>query len=134
MTRTIEELLIEHLGTRVEDTLSCYAMWEHEDWEDITDDGELIGFISYFLLDFKFDMVITAAKNNRFSKTQWRILRDTIVKRVKPLRIQSDPSNNAIQKSAKRFGGIFLEDEVWFPQPGYRFIVGPDGLEEVPYV
>lgn len=131
MTRTIEELLIEHLGTRVEDTLSCYAMWEHEDWEDITDDGELIGFISYFLLDFKFDMVITAAKNNRFSKTQWRILRDTIVKRVKPLRIQSDPSNTAIQKSAKRFGGIFLEDEVWFPQPGYRFIVGPDGLEEV---
>jgi len=131
MTRTIEELLIEHLGTRVEDTLSCYAMWEHEDWEDITDDGELIGFISYFLLDFKFDMVITAAKNNRFSKTQWRILRDTIVKRVKPLRIQSDPSNLAIQKSAKRLGGIFLEDEVWFPQPGYRFIVGPDGLEEV---
>ena len=131
MTRTIEELLIDHLGTRVEDTLSCYAMWEHEDWEDITDDGELIGFISYFLLDFKFDMVITAAKNNRFSKTQWRILRDTIVKRVKPLRIQSDPSNTAIQKSAKRFGGIFLEDEVWFPQPGYRFIVGPDGLEEV---
>ena len=133
MIRTIEELLIDHLGDRVDDTLQCYDMWKHEDWEDITDDGELIGFISYFLLDFKFDMVITAAKDNNFSKTQWRIIRDTIRERAKPLRIQSDPSNKALHKGAARLGGVFLEDEIWFAQPGYKFILGEEGLEEIPY-
>lgn len=133
MIRTIEDRLREHLGDRVADTLKCYDMWEHQDWEDITDDGELIGFISYFLLDFKFDMIITAAKDNIFSRTQWRIIKDAVVNRVKPLRIQSDPSNIVLQKIVKKYGGVFLDDEIWLPQPGYRFIVGDNGLEEVPY-
>ena len=115
MIRSIEDRIKEHLPGRYKDTLACYDMWDHEDWTEYDEDtGELIGFISYFFLDFRFDMIITAAKNNRFSKKQWRVLRDTIKNRVKPLRIQSDPSNKALIKGAARYGGRFIEDEIFF--------------------
>jgi hypothetical protein len=117
MIKTIEERIKEHLPGRYQDTLACYDCFTHEDWEDITEEGELVGFISYFYLDFGWDMIITAAKDNKFSKEQWRILRDTLIKRVKPIRIQSDPNNPALVKGAARFGGVFVEDEIHFPYP-----------------
>lgn len=117
MVKTIEDRLKAHLPDRYEDTLACYDMWKHEDWEDITDDGELIGFISYFFLDFKWDMIITAAHANRFSKDQWKILQATLLNRVKPIRIQSDPNNIALHRGAARLGGYFIEDEIYFPYP-----------------
>jgi len=117
MITTIEERVKEHLPGRYQDTLACYDAFEHEDWEDITDDGELIGFISYFFLDFKWDMIITAAKDNNFSRKQWKILKHTLINRKKPIRIQSDPNNIALHKAAKRLGGKFIEDEIHFPYP-----------------
>ena len=122
MIMTIEDRLKDHLPGRYEDTLKCYEMWEHQDWEDRDPDtGELIGFVSYFLLDFRFDMIITAAKENKFSKEQWRVLRETIVNRVKPLRIASDPSNKVLHRAVKKFGGKFIMDEIYFPEPGFRY-------------
>lgn len=117
MIRTIEDRLKAHLPDRYEDTLACYDIWKHEDWEDRGDDGELIGFISYFFLDFKWDMIITAAHANNFSKAQWRILQATLQNRVKPIRIQSDPNNLALHRGAARLGGYFIEDEIYFPYP-----------------
>ncbi len=117
MDKQIREMLIDHLPNRYSDTLSCYDMWEHENWKDLDEEGNMRGFISYFFLDFKQDMVITAATNNRFSKTQWRILRDTIKNRVKAIRIQSDPNNKALHKGAARLGGRFILDEIYFPDP-----------------
>ena len=122
MIRNIEDRIKEHLPNRYKDTLACYDMWKHQDWKDIAEDGELVGFISYFFLDFKFDMIITAAKDNKFSRTQWKILRQTILNRTKPLRIQSDPNNRALHKGAARLGGVFVEDEVHFPEPGYTYV------------
>ena len=122
MIKTIEELLIHHLPNRYQDTLACYEMWEHEDWEDRDmETGELKGFISYFLLDFKFDMIITAQQENRFSKDQWKVLQKTIINREKPIRIQSDPTNPVLHRAAKKYGGKFVEDEIWFPAPGYEY-------------
>ena len=114
MIRTIEDRIKEHLPGRYKDTLACYKAFKHQDWEEYNDEGELIGFVSYFLLDFKHDMIITAAKDNKFSKAQWRILRDTLRDRVKPIRIQSDPNNKALHKGAARLGGVFIEDEIYF--------------------
>ncbi len=108
-------MLIDHLPGKYEDTLRCYDVFKSESWEDRDEEtGELLGFVSYFFLDFKYDMIITAAKDNRFSKSQWRVLRDTLRKRVKPIRIQSDPSNLALHKGAKRLGGEFYDDEIFF--------------------
>ena len=118
MIKTIEEMLIDHLPNRYEDTLACYSCFKHESWEDIDEDtGELLGFISYFFLDFKHDMIITAAKDNKFSKAQWRILRDTLRARAKPIRIQSDPKNQALHKGAARLGGKFFGEEIFFDEP-----------------
>ncbi len=117
MITTIEQRLKHHLPNRYTDTLRCYDVFEHEDWEEFAEDGELIGFVSYFFLDFKWDMIITAAKDNIFSKTQWRIIKNTIENRVKPLRIQSDPNNKALHRGAARLGGKFVEDEIFFPAP-----------------
>ena len=112
--KQIKELLIHHLPNRYTDTIACYDMWRHEDWKDMNPDGTINGFISYFFLDFKFDMIITAQWDNKFSKAQWKIIRDTIVNRTKPIRIQSDPSNPILHKVAKKYGGKFVEDEIWF--------------------
>ena len=111
-------MLIDHLPGKYQDTLNCYKIFTHEDWEDRDEDtGELLGFISYFFLDFKHDMVITAAKDNKFSKAQWRVLRDTLRARVKPISIQSDPKNIALHKGAKRLGGEFYDDTIYFNEP-----------------
>ena len=117
----IKELLIHHLPGRHADTIACYDMWEHQDWKDENTDGTINGFISYFFLDFRFDIIITAAKDNKFSKAQWRVLRDTIQYRTKPLRIQSDPYNKVLQRVVKKYGGKFVEDEIFFPAPGYKY-------------
>jgi len=117
MVETIEEMLIQHLPNRYEDTLNCYRCFKHESWEDRDEDtGELLGFVTYFFLDFKHDMIITAAKNDRFSKAQWRVLRDTLRARVKPIRIQSDPNKIQLHKGAARLGGKFYGDEVFFDE------------------
>lgn len=115
MIMTIEDRIKEHLPGRYKDTLSCYKCFEHENWEDRDPDtGELVGFVSYFFLDFRYDMLIAAAHNNRFSKSQWKVIRDTIVNRVKPIRIMSDPNNPLLHKIAHKYGGKFIEDEIFF--------------------
>ena len=115
MITTIEEMLIEHLP-EPKDTLACYECFRHESWEDIDPEtGELVGFLTYFYLDFEYDMIIAAAKDNKFSKAQWRILRDTLRSRVKPIRIQSDPKNPALHKGGARFGGYFSGGDLYFP-------------------
>ena len=115
MITTIEEMIKEHL-LEPRDTLACYKCFNHESWEDRDEEtGELVGFVSYFFLDFGFDMLIAAAKDNKFSKAQWRVLRDTIKNRVKPLRIQSDPNNYALHKGASRLGGFFVDGDIYFP-------------------
>ena len=58
--KQIKELLMYHLPDRHTDTLACYEMWKHQDWKDMNTDGTINGFISYFFLDFRFDMVITS--------------------------------------------------------------------------
>lgn len=124
LIRSIEDRIKAHLPDRYQDTLNCYKVFTHEDWEDIDEDtGELIGFVSYFFLDFKYDMIVTAAKDNRFSKEQWRVLKDTLRNRVKPIRIMSDPTNIVLHKGAARLGGIFIEDEIFFNYPMEKVIL-----------
>ena len=116
MIKTIEDRIIEHLPGRYHDTLKCYEVFEHEDWEDRDPNtGELIGFVSYFFLDFSYDMIITAAKNNKFSREQWRVIRRAVKKRAKTLRICSDPNNPTLVSVVKRMGGYWIEDEIIFP-------------------
>ncbi len=113
---TIEELLEEHL-VEAKDTIACYRCFEHEDWEERGEEGELLSFVSYFYLDFKYDMIITASRSNVFSKKQWSVLRDTLLHRTKSIRIQSDPKNIALHKGAARYGGYFIDGEILFPYP-----------------
>ncbi len=104
-------MLIDHLPGKYKDTLACYDMWEHQDWEDRDEEtGELLGFVSYFFLD----MMIAAAKNNRFSPTQFKIVINTIRNRVKPIRLQSDPTNKALCRIVTKYGGRWLDDEMIF--------------------
>lgn len=115
MILTIEDMIREHL-LEPRDTLACYKCFSNESWEDRDEEtGELVGFVSYFFLDFGFDMLIAAAKDNKFSKAQWRVLRDTIKNRVKPLRIQSDPTNPVLHRAAESFGGFFVDGDIYFP-------------------
>jgi hypothetical protein len=70
--------------------------------------------ISYFFLDFRFDMMIVMQRNNRFYKSMWQILRDTTQNRVKPIRIMSDPTNEVLVKMTQKYGGEWHYDELWF--------------------
>jgi len=117
MITTIEDRLKDHLPNIWGPAVDCYSNYIHEDWYDYAEDGELLGFISYFFLEDKSDMIITAAKDNRYSKAHWRVLRDTLINRSKPIRIQSDPKNKVLHKGAEKFGGFFLGSEIVMPYP-----------------
>ena len=112
---TIEELVKLHLPGRYHDTLKFYEAFKHEDYLEYDEDGELIALVSYFYLDFKWDVIITMAKDNRFTKKQWKVLSKTIDNRAKMLRIMSDPNNPALRKAVDRHGGYWVEDEIIFP-------------------
>jgi len=115
MITTIRDRIIEHLP-EPKDTLACYECFRNESWEDIDKDtGELLGFVTYFFLDFEYDMLIAAAKDNKFSKEQWRVLKHTIGNRAKSLRIQSDPNNKVLHRAAEKFGGYFTGGDIYFP-------------------
>ena len=114
LDKDMVDLINYHLSDRSRDTLACYTGWRHETMKEYNTQGEIDWMISYFYLDFKFDMIIVMQRDNKFSKSLWRILRDTIDKRVKPLRVMSDPSNEAIVEGAKRHGGVWMNDEIFF--------------------
>ena len=107
------DLIEYHLPGRSKDTLTWYENFTQETVLYYKDD-KLDGMISYFYLDFGFDTIIVMQRDNVFYKSMWRILKDTIAKRVKPLRIMSDPSNKVLVKGAKRHGGQWHHDEAWF--------------------
>lgn len=117
MITTIKERLKEHLPDEWGIAHSCYSKYKHENWYDYSEDGELLGFVSYFFLEGKSDMIITAAKDNRFSKKHWRVLRDTLLNRTKAIRIGSDPTNPILHLGANKFGGFFLGKDLVFPYP-----------------
>ena len=117
MITTIEDRLKDHLPHIWGPAVNCYKKYKHENWYDYAEDGELLGFITYFFLAGKSDMIITAAKNDRYSKDHWRILRDTLIHRTKPIRIESDKDNNVLIRGAKKFGGFFLGTEIVMPYP-----------------
>jgi hypothetical protein len=116
MINTIYGRLKEHLDEKeYELAIDVYETYEHTNWVEYKN-GELIGFISYFTLPTDFDMIVTAAKDNKFSKSQWKELKKSIVSSNKDLQIKSDPTNNALHKGAYRLGGKFIEDIIHIPK------------------
>lgn len=110
---SIEELIIHHLKRPIE-TLLVFKYFKHSDWIEY-EDGKLISLVSYFKLDYSFDMVVAINKDNIFTPRQWRVIFTILKNRTKEIRIQSDSSNDKLHKGAKRFGGYFEEDEIIFP-------------------
>jgi len=118
MNTTIDELMIEHVPVGWEHTLDILHHFEHEDWVEYADDGELIGFICYFKFDdFKDDLILTAAKDNKFSRLHWKIVMNTTKNRECSIRIPSDPTNKTIRRLAESYGGYWVDEEIYLPYP-----------------
>jgi len=107
------DLIEYHLPGRSRDTISWYKNFSQETILYYKD-GKLDGMISYFFLDFKFDMIIVMQRDNVFYKSMWKILKKTIQERVKPIRIMSDPNNKVLVRGAIRNGGKWVDDEIFF--------------------
>ena len=120
--KQIEEMLRQHLPDRATDTLACYEAFKHDDWKDLDEEGNLKGFVSYFFLDFTHDMLITAANNNTFSKTHFKVVKDTVLNRDRPLRISADQNKKILHKLVEKYGGKFFEGEIWFREPGESYV------------
>ena len=104
-----------YLPDNYQETLSCYSKFKHSDWEDRDPNtNELIGFVSYFYLLYEHDMIITAAKDNRFSKAQWKVIKTTIKNRKKGIVIYCEPVKEIIRATIQ-LGGKFIEDRAIFP-------------------
>ena len=114
LNKDMLELIEYHLPGRSEDTISWYENFKHDTVLFYDEDNVLDGMLSYFILDFKFDTIIAMQRGNIFYKDMWRILKDTIANKVKPLRIMSDPSNKVLVKGAERHKGVWHQDEIWF--------------------
>ncbi|OYT57747.1 MAG: hypothetical protein B6U76_00125 [Desulfurococcales archaeon ex4484_217_2] len=108
------DLIEWHLPGRSKDTISCYQMWDHETLLYYDEEGNLDAMISYFFVDFPFDMMIVMQRNNKFYKDMWKVLRDTTQNRVKPIRIMSDPNNKVLVRKTKQYGGEWHQDELWW--------------------
>ena len=108
------DLIEYHLRDKSRDTITWYKNFKHQTVLYYDEECKLQGMISYFLLDFQFDTMIVMQRENVFYKSMWRILKDTIKSRTKPLRIMSDPKNDVLVKGAKRHGGQWHHDEIWF--------------------
>ena len=110
-------------------TLKVHQAYPHYSWIDIVDD-EIVGFISYFPLeDNDFDVVVSHNKDNKYTLTHWRVLRNTLKNRKKYLVINSDSSNEALIKGAKKYGGYFIGEDLHFPLQEEGEVNEPDTEE-----
>ncbi len=118
MIYTIADRLRDHLEDP-QRTLDMYLLEDHEDWEERDPEtDELIGFVSYFYFpDNSYDMIVTAAKDDRFSRQQWKVISKTLKNRNRAILIYSDPTNSILHKGCKKYGGHFIEDKIFFPYP-----------------
>ena len=114
LTEDMLGIIEYHLPGRSKDTIAWYENFTHDTVLFYDDEDRLDSMLSYFSLDFRFDTMIAMQREDKFSKRMWKILRDTLVSRVKPIRIMSDPKKKALHKAAARYGGKFYEDEVFF--------------------
>ena len=120
MTRVTElnegmvDLINIHLPGRSRDTITWYKNFEHETVLQYDSEGRVEWMISYFFLDFPFDTMIVMQRESKFPKKMWKILRDTVGQRVKPIRIMSDPSNEVLVKMSIKYGAVWHEDEMWY--------------------
>ena len=108
--KRIREILSNHLTEdEYVEALACYSRWEHIDWITTT------SFISYFHLDNGlYDMIITAAKDNKFTPTQFKILKKTIENRDRALIIASDSTNKTLRRWVEKKGGFFKGETMVF--------------------
>ena len=100
-----------------EDTYRAHTTFYHITWLDIKD-GEIQGFISYFPLfeiGSDFAMIISHSKNNKYSFSHWKNLSKLIKNRQEYLVINSDKNNEAIRRAIKKYGGVFIGDDIHFP-------------------
>ena len=114
LNKEMIDLIKHHLPGRNRDTIAWYENFTHETVLEYNEEGDIDWLISYFYLDFPFDNMIVMQRTNKFPKTMWRILRDTVQKRVKPIRIMSDPTNKVLVKMSTKYGAVWHEDEQWY--------------------
>ena len=107
------ELIKYHLPNNNRDTIKVYENFKHQTILYYKDEV-LDAMLSYFFFDFPYDIIVVMQRDNKFYKHMWRVLRDTINSRVKPLRIMSDPNNRVLVKGAIRHGGVWIDDEIHF--------------------
>ena len=107
------ELIKYHLPGKYEDTLKVYENFNHQTILYYKD-GQLDAMLSYFFFDFSYDSIVVMQRDNKFNKHMWKVLRDTIDKREKQIRVMSDPTNGALVRAAERHGGIWVGDEIIF--------------------
>ena len=113
--KDITQFINEYCDTT---TQRAFQVFESATWIDVDKNGDIQGFISYFPLDevnADFDMVITHSKNKKYSLNHWRALKHVIENRTGYLVINSDKTNQALVKGAKKYGGIFIGDDIHFP-------------------
>lgn len=109
----IDELIIHHIHTPVE-TLLAYRYLDHTDWEEYVD-GQLLSLVSYFGLEYEYDMIIAINRDNIFTLGQWKYISKLLKTRTKEIRISSDPINKILHKGAKKYNGYFVDDYIVFP-------------------
>lgn len=114
LSKEMVDLINHHLPNRSRDTITWYENFEHETLLSYNEDGSIDWLISYFYLDFTFDTMIIMQRDNKFTKTMWRVIRDTVSRPIKPIRIMSDPNNTVLVKTAIKYGGEWHQDELWF--------------------
>ena len=108
----LEELVRHHAKSTDKAILVLQVLKQFESDIWMTDD--LLGLVAYIHLPIEVDMIVAMHWDNKFTKSQWKKVIGLINNRTKEVHINSDPTNKAIDRLAKKLGGYWIKDDLIF--------------------
>ncbi len=114
----LEELIESHCGAQAYETAWAFNYLPHEkEIKYDTNNGDVISIVAYFPLErLNFDMIIMIHKDNKFSLSQWKWLKNKLINRQKEIRIAIVDNKDYLAKLASKYGGILQDDVLIFKE------------------
>jgi hypothetical protein len=112
----VQELAMSKHGVQYYHLIELY--WNRDELEcDVEYVGtQLKSFLLYIHLPYDYDMVCITDKDDKYTKSRWKTIKDVLSNRSKEIRIDSPTRKIVLDVWADKFGGHRIEDTLIFPK------------------
>ena len=111
----LEDLIEHHAGEDADNVWKALVDFKSDIYVDYKGE-DLTGLVSYIHLPLEYDMIIAMEWDDKFTLSQFRLLKDMIMNRQKEIRINSDPTNMSLNLWVVHNGGYWDGDNMVFPE------------------